>query len=74
MNTYFDMINNFEWKSVAIDKAHSALLYGTVLSAKPKTLLEIGIGSGFVTKTLLAGIKYNAVGKLISVDSWNDWK
>ena len=58
---------------VAVDESHALLILGAALSAKPLNLLELGIGSGYVTRTLLAAIAYNGVGKLTSVDNWKDW-
>jgi predicted O-methyltransferase YrrM len=56
----------------AVDFNHAMLLFGTILSAKPATICEIGLGSGFITKTILAAIEYNQVGNLICVDSMHD--
>ena len=74
MKQFFDFFDNFDWHSVAVDKSHTMLLYGVILSHKPKTILEIGIGSGVVTKTIQYAINYNQMGKLTSVDSWHDWQ
>lgn len=68
-----DLIDNFDWSPVAIDKAHGLLLFGTILSYKPSSILELGIGSGFVTSIVLSALKYNGKGSLICVDSWHDW-
>lgn len=70
---YFNTINIFEWSPVAIDKCHSMLLFGALVSYKPEKVLEIGIGSGFATRALLSGIEYNQKGSLTCVDSWHDW-
>lgn len=58
---------------VAIDRAHAVLLMGMVLSRKPRDILELGVGSGFVTKTLLQGTRFNGVGTITAVDNWLDW-
>lgn len=58
---------------VAIDRAHAVLLMGMVLSRKPRDILELGVGSGFVTKTLLQGVRFNGVGTITAVDNWLDW-
>ena len=58
---------------VAIDVAHAALLYGMVLSLKPRRCIELGIGSGYATQTILDAIARNGVGNLICVDSFQDW-
>lgn len=57
----------------SIDRAHAALLYGAVLSQKPARLLEIGIGSGYVTRILLDAMKWNECGELTCVDNLVDW-
>jgi predicted O-methyltransferase YrrM len=73
MKEYFEFLENFVWATVAVDKSHAMLLYGMITSHKPDTILELGIGSGFITKTILYAIKYNGKGNLTSVDNWNDW-
>jgi len=74
VNNFYKFLGNFVWTPVAIDKAHTALIYGMVLSTKPKLILELGIGSGFITKTVLYALGYNGVGNLTSVDNWHDWQ
>jgi hypothetical protein len=59
---------------VAIDRAHNVFLMGALLSRKPRDVLELGIGSGFVTRTLVEGVRYNGVGRVTAVDSWTDWR
>ena len=49
-------------------------MFGALISKKPDNILEIGIGTGYVTKSILFGIRYNKKGKLICVDNWIDWK
>lgn len=61
------------WTPVSIDKCHASLIYGTAVSLKPTTILELGIGAGFITKMLLSAIEYNRIGSLTSVDNWHDW-
>lgn len=58
--------------NVMIDKAHAALVYSTIISSKPSSILEIGIGSAFTTISILHAIKYNNKGKLTCVDNWHD--
>lgn len=45
-----------------------------MLSRKPENVLELGIGSGYVTMSLLHALRFNGRGKLTSVDSWFDWR
>lgn len=59
---------------VAIDRAHDVFLMGALLSRKPRDILELGIGSGFVTRTLLEGTRYNGIGTVTAVDNWLDWR
>lgn len=59
---------------VAVDRAHAVLLMGIVLSRKPRDILELGIGSSFVTKTLLQATRFNGVGRITAVDNWLDWR
>lgn len=56
----------------AIDSAHGMLILGSLMSSKSKNILEIGIGTGFITNMLLNAIEYNQVGKLTSVDNFHD--
>lgn len=57
---------------IALDLSHNILLFGAVLSAKPKSVLELGVGTGYVTKSLLYALAYNGVGKLTCVDALID--
>lgn len=56
-------------RNVAVDVNHTILLFGLLISAKPKTVLGVGIGSGLVTRTILSALRYNGVGSLTSVDN-----
>ena len=70
----FNLILNFEnTTKVAIDKNHALQILGSVVSKKPENILEVGIGTGFITKTLFYGILYNNIGKLTCVDNWYDF-
>ena len=53
----------------AIDLNHIILILGTLLSAKPENILELGIGTGKVSEILIQGIKYNKKGYLTCVDN-----
>ncbi len=59
---------------VAIDRAHAFFIVGCVLAQKPETVVELGVGSGYLTRLLLAAIEYNGIGTLVSVDNWIDWQ
>jgi predicted O-methyltransferase YrrM len=73
---YFNLLTSFanEKNVVALDLAHNLFLIGAVLSRKPKHLLELGIGSGYVTNSLLSALRFNRQGELTSVDNWFDWR
>jgi predicted O-methyltransferase YrrM len=73
LKSYFELILNFESK-VTIDKCHNIFLMGALLSKKPDNVLELGIGSGIVTVSIICGLDYNQKGKLTCVDNWFDWK
>jgi predicted O-methyltransferase YrrM len=72
---YFNLLSSFNnTNAVAIDLAHNVFLVGAVLARKPENVLELGIGSGYVTNSLLHAIRFNRKGRLTSVDNWCDWK
>ena len=56
----------------AIDRGHAVLMLGALLAAKPESVLEIGIGTGTATKTILEGLAFNGVGQLTCVDNYWD--
>lgn len=74
IENYFDFISTFDWKNNSIDVCHNALLFGTILSAKPIEVLELGIGSGYATKSILYALRYNQIGHLTTVDNFHDGK
>jgi predicted O-methyltransferase YrrM len=59
----------FRPNGAAIDLNHGLLIFGSLLSSKPKDVLELGIGTGFITDLLLQGIEYNRLGSLTCVDN-----
>ncbi len=56
----------------AIDEAHSILLSGFLVSAKPHNVLELGIGTAYSTNVIISSLAYNKRGKLTCVDNWFD--
>jgi predicted O-methyltransferase YrrM len=75
LTPYFQLLSSFNNSNiVAIDLAHDMFLVGAVLARKPERILELGVGSGYVTHSLLHAIRYNRKGKLTSVDNWADWQ
>lgn len=59
---------------VAMDNNHINFIYSLMVCAKPKKVLEIGVGSGLVTNALLKGFEYNNLEvDLTCVDNFYDW-
>ena len=73
LDDYFDLLRTFPPNPVAIDVAHNLLLIGALVAQKPERVLELGIGSGYVTRSLIAGLRYNQRGTLTAVDNFLDW-
>ena len=68
------MIAFGEDEGVKIDQAHADLLRGLIVSHKPKTILEIGLGGGQATDAILSGLEYNNQPYHYDiVDCWLDW-
>lgn len=57
----------------ALDYAHAHLIAGLILAHKPKTVLELGVGSAYLTRVVLEALLENGSGKLTSVDNFFDW-
>ena len=74
LDDYFAFLQSFPPNPVAIDVAHNLLLIGALVARKPERVLELGIGSAYVTRSLLAGLRYNQRGTLTAVDNFLDWK
>jgi glycosyltransferase involved in cell wall biosynthesis len=74
LRDYFDHILNVGHSlPAALDPCHNLFLIGTVLSKKPASVLELGIGSGYLTLSLIYALRYNGKGCLTCVDNWRDW-
>jgi len=59
---------------VAMDDNHIQLINTLVLCNKPTSILEIGVGSGLVTKTILEALQYNQKPSILTcVDNFLDW-
>jgi predicted O-methyltransferase YrrM len=59
---------------VAVDHAHAALLFALVMAQKPRTLLEIGMGSGKTADAILEALEFNGGGADYTlVDNWYDF-
>jgi predicted O-methyltransferase YrrM len=74
MKSFFDFILNFKRDNSSVDVNHCMLIYALAISHKPENILEIGVGSGFVTKTLHYATQYNGKGNITCVDNFHDWK
>ncbi|HVT80070.1 MAG TPA: class I SAM-dependent methyltransferase [Phycisphaerae bacterium] len=71
---YFQLLQDFDHRNIiALDRAHNMFLVGAVLSLKPDEVLELGVGTGYVTSSLIHALAYNKKGRLTSVDNWLDW-
>ncbi len=74
LHPYLQMVATFDHRNlVAMDRAHNMFLIGALLSKKPLNVLELGIGTAYITQSLIHGLRYNGRGKLTSVDNWFDW-
>lgn len=61
--------------AAAVDQCHLDLTYGLIRAHKPKTVLELGVGSGRTTATIIKAVKANGgdPAHITLVDNWNDW-
>ena len=74
LRKYFLHILNFEHNNRgAVDRCHNLFITGAVLSRKPRNVLELGIGTGYLTWSLIYALRYNGMGQLTCVDNWFDW-
>lgn len=74
IKNFFEYLTHHNRTDVSIDLCHNILIFGLLLSLKPKYVLEIGIGGGYTTRALLDAIKYNDNNSsLTCVDNWHDW-
>ena len=71
---YFDYLAAFDTEEIrSVDRCHNIFLIGSVLSKKPRNILELGIGTGSLTVSMIYALRYNGVGKLTCVDDWSAW-
>jgi predicted O-methyltransferase YrrM len=57
---------------IEIDTAHRQLILGLILSSKPKTILELGYGTGLTNQVIHEGIRLNQLGTVTVVDNFYD--
>ena len=72
LNNFFTLFNT-QQSIVAVDKCHALQIIGSLISKKPDKVLEVGIGTGFLSAGLVMGLNYNQKGSLTCVDNWHDW-
>jgi predicted O-methyltransferase YrrM len=61
-------------EDIAIDDAHCDLIYGLVRSQKPRSILEIGYGSGRSSLRIRQAVNDNRGDcDYTIVDNWHDW-
>jgi predicted O-methyltransferase YrrM len=68
---------------VQVDFCHGDLIESLIKCHKPKTVLELGFGSGFTTRKIQAALEYNEKEQTVPkygspaqytlVDNWLDW-
>lgn len=59
---------------IAIDRAHCDLIYGLVVSSKPRDVLELGWGTGASARVIASALSYNGgTCSYTLVDNWHDW-
>lgn len=59
---------------IKIDNNHISLIYSLLISHKPNTCLELGIGSGATTQKIIEAFEYNNIPLNIDcVDNFYDW-
>jgi predicted O-methyltransferase YrrM len=62
-------------EDIAIDDAHCDLIYGLVRSQKPRSILEIGYGSGNAYRRIMQATIDNGLNPNHTVvDNWHDWE
>lgn len=72
--SYLEFLSGYDASNpVVMDLAHIQLICGVIFAHKPARLLELGIGTGFLTRAMLLACAGNGRGKLTSVDNAHDW-
>jgi len=71
---YFQHLAAFDpAENDSIDRCHNLFLIGALLSKKPRHVLELGIGTGYLTVCMIHALRFNGVGDLTTVDDWTSW-
>lgn len=69
-----DILHEYKDHPVAMDECHAMLIYGMILASKPYHLIEFGIGTGQLSRLILAALTANEKGYLTIVDNFRDWE
>jgi predicted O-methyltransferase YrrM len=66
---------NGEYRKVGanISRENSHALQRFILQRRPRLVVEIGMGYGVSTLTILSGLEQNGNGRLISIDPYTGW-
>jgi predicted O-methyltransferase YrrM len=63
-----------DFETISIDQNHAELIYSLMICKKPKSTLEIGIGSGLITTKIINAYRYNNLPLNVDcVDNFYDW-
>jgi predicted O-methyltransferase YrrM len=73
LQRYFEVLSKFSGDVRALDVAHNLFLIGALVARKPRRVLEMGIGTGYLTGSLIHALRFNGVGELTCADNWCDW-
>lgn len=68
----WEAVTDGEVPAVAMDRAHQAVIFAMAVAQKPMDVLEFGVGSGAISRALIAALNYNQHGRLTCVDNWID--
>lgn len=56
-----------------MDECHISLIHSLVLAHKPMRILELGVGSGVLTRLMMEACNKNQRGNVLAVDNFFDW-
>lgn len=73
LKSYIDLLGRADNQDAGMDACHYVQIVASLMAKKPRSILEVGIGTALLTVGLIMGIRYNRCGALTCVDSWYDW-
>lgn len=73
LKSFFNLLAEADMQDVGMDTCHYLQILGSLVSKKPDKVLEVGIGTAFLTVGLMMGLRYNQSGTLTCIDNWSDW-